>query len=78
MVAAILKSRERLSAQDFLSFGQALASDNLNVTAVMKDRHDLQTDVAMRVGNDAHDQRGSFLVAQVHRFFDMRRASDIH
>ncbi|PYL96490.1 MAG: hypothetical protein DMF18_05475 [Verrucomicrobia bacterium] len=44
----------------------------------MKGRHDLQTDVAVRIGNDAHNHGRSFFVAHVHRFLDEWRAGHIH
>src|SRR5260370_17318482 len=44
----------------------------------MKDRHDLQTDVAVRIGNDAHAHACSLFVTHIHRFLDEGGAADIH
>src|ERR1700736_390927 len=73
-----IRRRLSLSAKYFVRLRQRLTSDDLHVAAVMEDRHDLQADVAMRVGNDADDHRSTLFVEEVHRFLDERRTGDIH
>ena len=46
--------------------------------AVMEERQDIQADVLVRVGNDAHDHLHAFLVAQVHHSLDVRHAGEVH
>src|SRR5450755_2808350 len=64
--------------ENFRGVTQIFTSDDVNASAVVKIRHDLQPDIALGIGNNPHDRAHAFLITKLHNVSDMRHTSYVH
>ena len=67
-----------LPGEDLLRFLQPATGRDPNFRPIMKIGHDLEANVAPRVGDHSHDRAYAFFVTQLHDLFEVRRTGDVH
>ena len=67
-----------LPGEDLLRFLQPMAGRDPNFRPIMKIGHNLEADIASRVGDHSYDRAYALLVAQLHDLFEVWCAGDVH
>jgi hypothetical protein len=70
-------SRESIE-ENLHRFFASRGGEDFDITPVVKAGHDLHADVAVRIGDDAHDGGDTMGIRIIHDLADVRGATGVH